>query len=355
MNAQLACPDADVDADADVAAPTDLDMLRRTLAARVYDVACETPLMPAARLSTQLANRVLLKREDLQPVHSFKLRGAYNRMVRLDAAQRARGVVTASAGNHAQGVALAAAKLGIRALIVMPVTAPEVKVDAVRQLGGAAVEIVLAGESYSDAHAVAVGLQTRHSLTWVHPFDDPDVIAGQGTVAVELLRQCPQLDAVFVPVGGGGLLAGIANYVKAVSPGTRVIGVQASDSDAMARALERGARVRLDRVGLFADGTAVKDVGRLTFALCRRHVDAMVRVDTDALCAAIRDVYQDTRCVPEPAGALALAGLKHYVAAHGLRDATLAAVVSGANMNFDRLGFVAERAEAGEHRTAAAL
>ena len=347
MNARLA-PRAQTGA-----APSDLDLLRRTLAARVYEVARETPLEPAEQLSARLANRVLLKREDLQPVFSFKLRGAYNKMAALGAAERARGVIAASAGNHAQGVALAAAKLGIRAVIVMPVTAPQVKVDAVRRFGGDFVEVVLAGDSYSDAQAAAARIEAERGLVFVHPFDDLAVIAGQATVGMELLRQSSTPpDAVFVPVGGGGLLAGVASYIKTLSPQTKVIGVQADDSDAMARSLESGARVTLPEVGLFADGTAVKQVGALTFELCRRHVDAMLRVDGDALCAAIRDIYQETRSVPEPSGALALAGLKQYAATHRLQGATLAAIVSGANMNFERLRFVAERAEAGEQREA---
>ncbi|MEW9573348.1 threonine ammonia-lyase, biosynthetic [Rhodanobacter sp. Si-c] len=347
MNARLAAH-AEVDE-----APSDLDLLRRTLAARVYEVARETPLEPAGLLSTRLGNRVLLKREDLQPVFSFKLRGAYNRMAALGTAERANGVIAASAGNHAQGVALAAAKLGIRAVIVMPVTAPQVKVDAVRRFGGDFVEVLLAGDSYSDAQAAAARLQAERDLVFVHPFDDLDVIAGQATVGMELLRQSSTpLDAVFVPVGGGGLLAGVASCIKTLSPQTRVIGVQADDSDAMARSLEDGTRVALDEVGLFADGTAVKQVGALTYALCRRHVDEMLRVDGDALCAAIRDVYQETRSVPEPSGALALAGLKQYAATHKLQGKTLAAIISGANMNFERLRFVAERAEAGEQREA---
>ncbi|KRF02172.1 threonine dehydratase [Frateuria sp. Soil773] len=343
---------------ADLAGPASADddardVLCRARAARVYDVAHESALDEAPLLSARLGARVLLKREDQQPVFSFKLRGAYNRMVRLDAAQRARGVVAASAGNHAQGVALAAARLGVHAVIVMPVTAPQVKIDAVRRLGGRFVEVVLAGDSYSDAQAAAARLESERGLVFVHPFDDPDVIAGQATVGLELLCQCPEnLHAVFVPVGGGGLLAGIAACLKAERPGVKVIGVQAADSDAMARSLEGGARVTLDEVGLFADGTAVKRVGERTFELCRRHADAMLRVDTDALCAAIRDVYQETRSVPEPSGALALAGLKQYAAAHAGVDGALVAVVSGANMNFDRLRFVAERAEVGEQREA---
>ena len=329
------------------------DLLARIRAARVYEVAHETALEMAPLLSARLGQNVLLKREDQQPVFSFKLRGAYNRMVQLDPAQRARGVVAASAGNHAQGVALAAAKLGIRAVIVMPVTAPQVKVDAVRRLGGAMVEVILSGDSYSEAQATAAQLQVAQGATFVHPFDDLAVIAGQGTIALEILRQHPgPLRAVFVPVGGGGLLAGVAACIKALRPQVQVIGVQATDSDAMARSLASGTRVTLDEVGLFADGTAVKQVGALTFALCRRYVDGMLRVDADAICAAIRDIYHETRSVPEPSGALALAGLKQYVATHGAGDGALVAIVSGANMNFDRLRFVAERAELGEEREA---
>jgi threonine dehydratase len=329
------------------------ELLRQTVGARVYDVARETALDAAPLLSARLGQRVLLKREDQQPVFSFKLRGAYNRMAGLDAAQRARGVIAASAGNHAQGVALAAARLGIHAIIVMPVTAPQVKVDAVRRFGGAQVEVVLSGDSYSDAQAAAALLQAEHGYTFVHPFDDSAVIAGQATVGMEILRQHPgPLHAVFVPVGGGGLLAGVAGYIKTLRPDVKVIGVQTCDSDAMACSLEAGSPVTLAEVGLFADGTAVKRVGDLTFALCRQHVDAMLRVDTDAICAAIRDVFQDTRCVPEPAGALALAGLKQYVASHGAVAEPMVAIVSGANLNFDRLRFVAERAEVGEQREA---
>ena len=329
------------------------DLLKQIRAARVYDVAHESALEKAPLLSARLGHTVLLKREDQQPVFSFKLRGAYNHMVQMDAAERARGVIAASAGNHAQGVALAAAKLGIRATVVMPVTTPRLKVDAVRRLGGAMVEVVLAGDSFSDAQAAAVHLQARYGATFVHPFDDAAVIAGQGTIAMEILHQCPgPLHAVFVPVGGGGLLAGIAACIKRLRPDVRVIGVQSTDSDAMTRSLEVGARVTLKEVGLFADGTAVKQVGELTFALCQRYVDDMLRVDTDAICAAIRDIYQETRSVPEPSGALALAGLKQYSASHPFGDGALVAIVSGANMNFDRLRFVAERAEVGEQREA---
>ncbi len=329
------------------------DYLTRILTARVYDVARETPLERAPLLSARTGAPVWLKREDMQPVFSFKLRGAYNRMVRLDPAQRRRGVIAASAGNHAQGVALSAARLGLRAVIVMPVTTPQLKIDAVRAHGGEAVDIVLHGDSYSDAQAHAGGLATRRRLTFVHPFDDPDVIAGQGTIGMEILRQHPgAIDAVFVAIGGGGLISGIAAYIKALRPEVRVIGVQAADSDAMARSLETGRRVTLKEVGLFSDGTAVKRVGRETFRLCRQYVDAVIRVDTDAVCAAIKDVFQDTRSILEPAGALAVAGLKSYAARHGGGASSLIAVACGANMNLDRLRFVAERAEVGEAREA---
>ncbi len=332
---------------------SDSELLGLAHSARVYDVAHQSVLEPAPGLSARLSQSVLLKREDQQPIFSFKLRGAYNHMVHLDAKQRARGVIAASAGNHAQGVALAAAKLGIHALIVMPVTAPQVKVEAVRRFGAGWVEVVLAGDSYSDAQAEAARLQAERHYTLVHPFDDLQVIAGQATIGLEILRQHPGLlQAVFVPVGGGGLLAGVATCIKALRPEVQVIGVQATDADAMARSLEAGRRIKLAEVGLFADGTAVKQVGALTFKLCRRHADAMLRVDTDAICAAIRDIYQETRTVPEPAGALALAGLKQYLARHGPGEGALVAIVSGANMNFDRLRFVAERAEVGEQREA---
>ncbi len=333
------------------------DLLQRMYAARVYDVASKSALQPAPLLSMRLARPVLLKREDQHPVFSFKLRGAYNRMCRLDPVQRLRGVIAASAGNHAQGVALAAAKLGIKAVIVMPVTVPRVKLDAVRRIGGTAIRVVLCGNSYSDAQAEALRLRHMHQYTPVHPFDDPDVIAGQATVGLEIVHQhAGPLHAVFVPVGGGGLLAGVATCIKSLHPEIKVIGVQAADSDAMARSLERGARVSLERVGLFTDGTAVKQVGVHTFALCRQYVDAMLRVDTDAICAAIRDVFEETRSVPEPAGALALAGLKQYAAAqrgsHKRSPGALVAIVSGANMNFDMLRFVAERAAVGEQHEA---
>jgi len=324
--------------------------LKRVLTARVYDVARETALEPARNLSRRLGNQVLLKREDQQPVFSFKLRGAYNKMVHLPPEALARGVICASAGNHAQGVALAAKKLGCRAVVVMPVTTPRLKVDAVQALGG---EVVLHGDSYSDAHTHAVELQAQGGLTFVHPFDDPDVIAGQGTVAMEILRQHQgPLDAVFVAIGGGGLVSGVAAYIKAVRPEVRVIGVQTADSDAMLQSVRKGRRVTLKDVGLFSDGTAVKLVGEETFRIARELVDDYVVVDTDAVCAAIKDVFQDTRSVLEPAGALGVAAIKQYVATHKLKGQTLVAITCGANMNFDRLRFVAERAEFGEQREA---
>ncbi|MEP7281126.1 MAG: threonine ammonia-lyase, biosynthetic [Rubrivivax sp.] len=329
---------------------TAADYLQKILTARVYDVAIESPLEPARELSRRIGNQVWLKREDQQPVFSFKLRGAYNKMAHLTPEALARGVICASAGNHAQGVALAARRLGCKATIVMPVTTPQLKVDAVRALGGA---VVLQGESYSDAHAHALTLQAARGLTFVHPFDDPDVIAGQGTVAMEILRQHQgPIDAVFVAIGGGGLISGVAAYVKAVRPEVRVIGVQTADSDAMVRSVRAGRRVVLDDVGLFSDGTAVKQVGKETFRLTRALVDDFVVVDTDAVCAAIKDVFQDTRSILEPAGALGVAGVKQYAAEHQLKGRTFVAITCGANMNFDRLRFVAERAEFGEQREA---
>jgi threonine dehydratase len=333
---------------------TPLDYLKKILTARVYDVAVESDLEPARNLSRRLHNKVLLKREDQQPVFSFKLRGAYNKMVHLSPEQLARGVICASAGNHAQGVAMSAHKLGTRAVIVMPTTTPQLKVDAVRQLGG---EVVLAGDSYSDAHGHAVMLEKEQGLTFVHPFDDPDVIAGQGTIAMEILRQLQKLgssrlDAVFVAIGGGGLVSGVANYIKAVRPEIKVIGVQMNDSDAMVQSVQAGHRVTLADVGLFSDGTAVKLVGEETFRVAQGLVDEYVTVDTDAVCAAIKDVFVDTRSIVEPAGALAVAAIKQYVATHKTKGETYAAILCGANMNFDRLRFVAERAEVGEEREA---
>ncbi|MEJ5992300.1 threonine ammonia-lyase, biosynthetic [Ramlibacter sp. PS3R-8] len=326
------------------------DYLKKILTARVYDVAVESALEPARNLSRRLHNKVLLKREDQQPVFSFKLRGAYNKMVQLTAQQLERGVICASAGNHAQGVALAAQKLGTRAVIVMPVTTPQLKIDAVRALGG---EVVLHGDSYSDAFDHANGLCEKQQLTFVHPFDDPDVIAGQGTIAMEILRQHQgPLDAVFVAIGGGGLIAGVASYIKSVRPEVKVIGVQMRDSDAMTRSVAAKKRVTLGDVGLFSDGTAVKLVGEETFRLARELVDGYMLVDTDAVCAAIKDVFVDTRSIVEPAGALAVAAIKQYVAEHKTRGETYAAILCGANINFDRLRFVAERAEVGEEREA---
>ena len=327
-----------------------IDYLQKILTAKVYDVAIESALDPAPTLSRRLGNRVLLKREDTQPVFSFKLRGAYNKMAHLSAAERARGVIAASAGNHAQGVALAAQRLRCRATIVMPVTTPQIKSAAVEARGAT---VVLHGDSYSDAYAHAQVLQKKGGATFVHPYDDPDVIAGQGTIGMEILRQCQDpIDAIFVAVGGGGLISGIAAYIKRVQPGIRIIGVQPTDSDAMARSLAAGRRVTLPHVGLFADGVAVKQVGRETFRLARQYVDEMVLVDTDATCAAIKDVFEDTRSILEPAGALSVAGVKAWTARHRVRDRTFVAIACGANMNFDRLRFVAERAELGEQREA---
>ena len=330
--------------------PPASDYLQRILRARVYDVAIESPLDPAPNLSARLGNRVLLKREDLQPVFSFKLRGAYNRMAALSREELGRGVIAASAGNHAQGVALAAQRLGCRAVIVMPVTTPEMKVRSVAARGA---EVVLHGDNYDAACEEARRLQRERGLSFIHPFDDPDVIAGQGTIALEILRQCSTPpDAIYVAVGGGGLIAGIAAYVKSLWPAVEVIGVEPVDADAMTRSLAAGRRVRLEGVGLFADGVAVREVGELTFDLARRFVDRMITVDTDAICAAIKDVFEDTRSILEPAGALAVAGMKADVQARGLAGRTLVAVACGANMNFDRLLFVAERAELGEQREA---
>jgi len=326
------------------------DYLKKILTARVYDVAIESAFEPAKSLSRRLHNKVLLKREDQQPVFSFKLRGAYNKMAYLTPEQLKKGVICASAGNHAQGVALGAHKLGTRAVIVMPTTTPQLKIDAVKALGG---EVVLFGDSYSDAYNHSLSLQKKQGLTFVHPFDDPDVIAGQGTIAMEMLRQHQgALDAVFVAIGGGGLISGVAAYIKAVRPEVKIIGVQMNDSNAMIQSVRAGKRVQLDDVGLFSDGTAVKLVGQETFRLTRKLVDDYIEVDTDAVCAAIKDVFVDTRSIVEPAGALAVAAIKQYVAQHKTRGQTYAAILCGANMNFDRLRFVAERAEVGEEREA---
>ncbi len=326
------------------------DYLLKILAARVYDVAIESPLEAAPAISRRTGNHILLKREDKQPIFSFKLRGAYNKMAHLSPEQLARGVICASAGNHAQGVALGAQKLGTTATIVMPVTTPRIKVSAVTLRGA---KVILHGDSYHEAAQHAIALAKKQRLVFVHPYDDPLVIAGQGTIGMEILRQHQHpIDAIFVPVGGGGLIAGIAAYVKSLSPATRIIGVEPEDSNAMAASLKAGRRVTLPHVNIFADGVAVRQVGRETFRLCREFVDEMVLVDSDEICAAIKDTFEDTRTVVEPAGALALAGAKRWLARRRLKGKTVVVIACGANMNFDRLRFVAERAELGEHREA---
>ncbi len=324
--------------------------LNRILKARVYDVARKTPLERMETLSGRLGNEVLLKREDLQPVFSFKLRGAYNKMVHLRPAARERGVIAASAGNHAQGVALAARKLGIKSLIVMPQTTPAIKVEAVRRLGG---RVILHGDTYDEACEQAQALGREQQMTFIHPYDDPDVIAGQGTIAAEILQYCAEdLYAIFVPVGGGGLVAGIAAYVKALYPRIKIIGVEPKDAPCLHAALQKKRRVVLDQVGIFADGVAVRQVGKEPFRIARDCVDSVILVSTDEICAAIKDIFDDTRTIAEPAGALAVAGLKKYVQRQKLRGRRLVAINSGANVNFDRLRHVAERAEVGERREA---
>jgi threonine dehydratase len=326
------------------------DYLQRILKAKVYDVAIESPLDAAPRLSRRIGNHVLLKREDLQPVFSFKLRGAYNKIAHLSAAVAARGVISASAGNHAQGVALAARRRGLKSVLVMPQTTPAIKVQAVIDLGG---EVVLHGDVYDAAFEHALQLARERSLVFVHPFDDPDVIAGQGTIGMEIAHQTGgELDAIFVPVGGGGLIAGIAVYIKTLYPRIKIIGVEPEDSPAMHESLKAGKRVTLDRVGSFADGVAVRRVGEENFDLVRRHVDEIVLVNTDQICAAIQDIFEDTRSIAEPAGALAVAGIKRYVARDGTRDQRYVAIISGANMNFDRLRHIAERSDLGAGREA---
>ncbi|REH39982.1 L-threonine ammonia-lyase [Paraperlucidibaca baekdonensis] len=325
-------------------------VVKRILQARVYDVAIESPLDEAAQLSKRLKNRVLIKREDLQPVFSFKLRGAYNKIRLLPEADRARGIIAASAGNHAQGVALATKKLGIKGVIVMPQTTPDIKVNAVRALGAQA---VLHGDNYDEAFAHAQQLMAEKGYTFVHPFDDPDTIAGQGTVAMEILRQhSGEIDAVFIPCGGGGLMAGMAAYIKHVRPEIRVIAVEAEDSACLAAAMQAGQRVTLPSVGLFADGVAVKLIGEHTFAIAQHCVDEVITCTTDEICAAIKDVFDECRSIAEPAGALSIAGLKKYVQREGVTQQTLVAINSGANMNFDRLRHIAERTELGEGREA---
>lgn len=328
----------------------DVQYLQRILTSRVYDVAVETPLQPAPRLSARLDGEVLFKREDLQPIFSFKLRGAYNRMAHLSPEERGRGVITASAGNHAQGVAFSAQRLGMRAVIVMPVTTPEIKIIACRARGA---EVVLHGDSYSDAEAHAYKLQAESGLTFIHPYDDPLVIAGQGTIGLELSQQVrAERYTVYVPIGGGGLAAGIAVFLKSINPHLKVIGVEPDDSDAMYQSLQAGERVTLPQVGIFVDGVAVRRVGEHTFGLVRTYLDGIVRVSTDEVCAAIKDVFEDTRAIMEPAGALAVAGLKRHIAEGGASEGALVALTCGANMNFGRLRHVVERAEIGEQREA---
>ncbi len=325
-------------------------LLKQILTSKVYEAAIETPLEESAVLSQALNNRILLKREDLQPVFSFKIRGAYNRIANLTPEERGRGVITASAGNHAQGVAFSGQKLGIKTTIVMPVTTPAIKTSAVKSFGAT---VVLFGDNYSEAAEHCALLVAQSGMVLIPPFDDELVIAGQGTVANELLRQSAgNMDAVFIPVGGGGLLAGMAVFLKALCPEVKVIGVEPVDSDAMAQSLEAGRRIKLDSVGIFADGVAVREVGKLTFELCRHYVDEIIRVDTDEICSSIKSVYQATRSIVEPSGALALAGLKKYVRERDIKGQTLVAINSGANMNFDRLRYVAERTLSGEKQEA---
>lgn len=324
--------------------------IKKILDARVYDAAIETPLDEARSLSNRLGNRVLLKREDLQPVFSFKLRGAYNKMAQLTEEERNRGVIAASAGNHAQGLAMSAKILGVKATIVMPKTTPDIKINNVRAMGAS---VILHGTAFDEAAAHSRKLVDEHGYTYVHPYDDMDVIAGQGTIAMELLRQeSSPIDAVFVPVGGGGLIAGIAVYIKYLRPETKVIGVESEDSACLKAALEAGERVILPQVGIFADGVAVAQIGENTFDICRQYVDEVITVNTDEICAAIKDIFEDTRSITEPAGALAVAGMKKYVARDEIKDETLIAIDSGANVNFDRLRHIAERSELGENREA---
>ena len=326
-----------------------LDYLRRILLAPVYDIAVETELTHLNKLSTRLNNQIFLKREDQQPVHSFKLRGAYNKLSSLTEAQCIHGVIAASAGNHAQGLALAASKLGIKATIVMPKTTPDIKVDNVRRFGG---EVRLVGNSFNEAQAASIEYAKTENKTIIHPFDDTDVIVGQGTVAKELLQQLPNADIVFIPVGGGGLLAGMAVYLKQLSPNTKIIGVEAEDSACLQAALAAGKPTDLEQVGLFADGVAVKRIGEVTFDLIERYCDEVITVTTDEICASIKDIFEQTRVIAEPAGALSLAGLQKYAQQHQLNDQSLVAVLSGANMNFHSLRYVSERCELGENKEA---
>jgi threonine dehydratase len=323
-------------------------LIRQILTSKVYEAAIETPLEEASNLSSELNNRILLKREDLQPVFSFKLRGAYNKIAQLSDEEKANGVIAASAGNHAQGVAFSAQKLGLKAKIVMPATTPQIKIDAVKSFGA---DVILHGDNYSEAAERCQKLLEDTGMTYIHPFDDDLVIAGQATVADELLRQSAgKIDAVFVPIGGGGLISGMAAYFKALAPDIKVIGVEPVDSDAMYQSLKAGKRVSLKSVGIFADGVAVRQVGKLTFDYCRKYVDDIIRVSTDELCGAIKSVYQATRSIVEPAGALGMAGLKQYIQTTGCTGQTLVAINSGANMNFERLRYVSERTQTGEGR-----
>ncbi|UTA49701.1 threonine ammonia-lyase, biosynthetic [Simiduia sp. 21SJ11W-1] len=324
--------------------------IKRILNARIYDVAVETPLDHARGLSERLGNRVLLKREDLQPVFSFKIRGAYNKLLQLSDAERDAGVVAASAGNHAQGLAMGAQKLGVKATIVMPRTTPAIKVDAVRARGA---KVVLHGDAFDEASAYAQKLVQEKGMTYVPPYDDPDVIAGQGTIGMEILRQCTgPIDAIFLPVGGGGLCAGVAAYIKYVRPDVKIIAVEPEDAACLKAAMEKGRRVVLPQVGLFADGVAVAQIGKEPFRVLRKTVDACMTVSTDEICAAIKDIFEDTRSIAEPAGAVSLAGLKKYVSSQGAKGQTLVAIASGANTNFDRLRYISERTEIGEKREA---
>ena len=324
--------------------------VKKILDARIYDLALETPVDSAPLLSQRLKNNILLKREDLQPVFSFKLRGAYNKLLQLSQNQLSAGVIAASAGNHAQGLALAAKKMDVLATIVMPKTTPQIKVDAVRARGA---KVILSGDSFDDANACAIKLVEEHGMTYIHPFDDPDIIAGQGTIGMEILRQLPgNLDAIFIAVGGGGLCAGVAAYVKHFRPGIKIIAVESNDAACLDAAMKAGRRVRLKEVGLFADGTAVGQIGKETFRILKDLVDEVITVSTDEICAAIKDVYNDTRAICEPSGAMGVAGLKKYVKHHSLSGKTLLSIQCGANIDFDRLRYISERTEIGEKREA---
>jgi len=324
--------------------------IKRILNARIYDLAVETPLDPAHGLSERTGNQILIKREDLQPVFSFKIRGAYNKLLNMDEASRKQGVIAASAGNHAQGLALSARHMGVKATIVMPKTTPAIKVEAVKARGA---KVILHGDAYDEASAYAKKLVEEKGLTYIHPFDDPDVIAGQGTVAMEILRQHPgHIDAIFVPVGGGGLCAGMAAYIKYVRPETKVIAVEPEDAACLEAAMAKNRRVTLPQVGIFADGVAVAQIGKETFRVIKSSIDDVVTVSTDEMCASIKDIFEATRSIAEPAGACALAGLKKYVETHNCQGQTLIAIDSGANTNFDRLRYISERTETGEKREA---